>query len=63
MPCTYAINHWVCGNFQAHIKTHITHEEYEVTDDNTLQKTNGESNALKITRSQNYLEINKVLSA
>lgn len=38
VPCTF-VKHWVCGNFETHIKKHSDQivEEYLVEDDNSIQ--------------------------
>lgn len=33
VPCNYC-THWVCGNFQTHLKSHFTFEQYEVISNN-----------------------------
>lgn len=37
VPCTFT-SHWVCSNLQAHLKSHLTIEEYEVSDNSQLEK-------------------------
>lgn len=37
VPCNYVTN-WICGNFQSHLKSHVTVELYEVNDNNILEK-------------------------
>lgn len=64
VPCQY-VKHWVCGNFETHIKKHLGQqsvEEYEVQDDNQLQLM-GHSSITNITRVTNQLPLQQFLNS
>lgn len=62
VPCKY-IKHWVCGNFETHIKTHSAQhsEEYEVQDNQTLRLIE-KSPSTKIARIDNNIELHRILN-
>lgn len=61
VPCNYA-THWVCGNFQMHIKSHITEEQYEVDENNVLRQIGGTAQNLNIIRASKNVNLQKALN-
>lgn len=60
VSCTYG-TFWFCGNFQAHLKTHITVEVYEVNEHNRLTKIDDRNSS--IVRIANKSQLDRILSA
>lgn len=62
VPCNYVTN-WICGNFTAHLKTHsdLTHEEFEVNNDNQLEKVIDKTNNIVRLAKDNNKDINNIL--
>lgn len=61
IPCTF-VSHWICTNVQAHIKTHIIVEAYELDEQNRLQPINGAAHSQKIIRITNSSGLQKFLN-
>lgn len=64
VPCTY-VTHWICGNFETHLKKHPNQhfvEEFEVQEDNTLRPI-GEIASTAITRIGNHKGLQQILNS
>lgn len=57
VPCNFEKN-WICGNFQSHLKSHLVVEEYEVDEDNILQKVSHTN--MNIVRISNESHLNSL---